>query len=191
MKRILSFVALVLITSSLMAQTKWNADPAHTFVNFSVKHLGISFVNGSFKKFEGSYTSDKKDLSDINIAFTIDASSVSTGVEQRDNHLKSDDFLNAEKYPSLKFESISFKKVSGSNYLLTGKLTIRDVTKVVTFKVIYGGVTKDPWGNNRSGFTATTAINRFDFGTKYDPTGMGVAKDVSINLNLEFVQAKQ
>jgi Uncharacterized conserved protein len=191
MKRILSFAVLVLITGSLMAQTNWNADPAHTFVNFSVKHLGISFVNGSFKKFEGSYTSDKKDLSDIKINFSIDASSVSTGVEQRDNHLKSDDFLNAEKYPSLKFESISFKKVSGNNYLLTGKLTIRDVTKVVTFKVVYGGVTKDPWGNNRSGFTATTTINRFDFGTKYDPTGMGVAKDVTINLNLEFVQAKQ
>jgi polyisoprenoid-binding protein YceI len=191
MKKLVSIVVLLLAGSSVFAQTKWSADPAHTFVNFSVKHLGISFVNGNFKKFEGAYTVSQQDLSDIKITFNIDAASVNTGVEQRDGHLKTDDFLNVEKYPALKFESTSFKKIKANEYLLAGKLTIRDITKDVTFKVVYGGVTKDPWGNNRSGFTATTTINRFDYNVKYDPTGLGVAKDVAITLNLEFVQAKQ
>lgn len=190
MKKVLSFIVLAIISTSLLAQTKWTADPAHTFVSFSVKHLGISFVNGAFKKFEGSYSASKTDLSDIKIQFMADVNSISTGVEQRDNHLKTNDFFNAEKYPQVKFESVSFKKVKGNDYLLTGNLTIRDVTKLVRFNVVYGGVTKDPWGNMRTGFTATTEINRFDYNVKYDPTGLTVAKDVKLTLNLEFVQGK-
>lgn len=190
MKKLFTIAALLVITLSVSAQTKWTVDPAHTFLNFSVKHLGISFVNGNFKKFDGSYTTSKDDLSDSKITFTAEAASINTGVDQRDGHLKSDDFFNAEKYPSLKFESSSFKKINNTDYLLTGKLTIRDVTKEVTFKVVYGGVTKDPWGNNRSGFSAVTVINRFDYHVKYDPTGTAVAKEVTLQLNLEFVQAK-
>lgn len=190
MKKSLVLLAFLVLGSNLFAQTRWNADPAHTFVNFSVKHLGISFVNGNFKKFEGNYVTAKADLSDSKINFTVDAASINTGVEQRDAHLKTDDFFNAEKYPFLKFESTSFTKGKGNDYLLSGKLTIRDVTKDVTFKVVYGGVTKDPWGNNRTGFSATTVINRFDYNVKYDPTGTAVAKEVILTLNLEFVQAK-
>ena len=190
MKRVLSIIALVIITNNVFAQTKWSADPAHSFVSFSVKHLGISFVNGYFKKFEGNYTSSKEDLSDAKINFNIEANSISTGVDQRDGHLKSDDFFNAEKFSTLKFESISFKKIKGKEYELKGNLTIRDVTKEVSFKVKYGGVTKDPWGNTRSGFTVTTLINRFDYHLKYDPTGLAVANEVAITLNLEFIAAK-
>lgn len=190
MKKVILFIAVALIGTSTFAQIKWTIDPAHSFVSFSVKHLGISFVNGSFKKFDGTYTSAEPDLSDAKISFKADAASINTGVDQRDTHLKTDDFLNAEKFPELKFESNSLKKVNGNEYLLTGKLTIRDVTKDVTFKVIYGGVTKDPWGNTKSGFTVSTVINRFDYNVKYDPTGLGVAKEVAINLNLEFIQAK-
>ncbi len=190
MKKVLSIFAFLLLVNTVFAQTKWTTDPAHSFVSFSVKHLGISFVNGSFKKFEGTYTAEKPDLSDAKINFSIDASSINTGVDQRDGHLKTDDFFNAEKYSTLKFESVSFKKIKGNVYELTGNLTIRDVTKLVTFKVIYGGVTKDPWGNTRSGFTATTTINRFDYNLKYDPTGLAVANQVAISLNLEFIAAK-
>ena len=190
MKKLLSLAAFLVLTSSVFAQTKWTVDPAHTFVNFSVKHLGISFVKGNFKKFDGSYTSSKPDLSDINVSFSADVASINTGVDQRDGHLKSDDFFNAEKFSTIKFESTSIKKGKGNNYILTGKLTIRDVTKEVSFLVVYGGVTKDPWGNNRSGFTATTVVNRFDYNLKYDPTGTAVAKDVELTLNLEFIQAK-
>lgn len=190
MKKIVSILAFLLVTVSVFAQTKWTVDPAHTFVNFSVKHLGISFVNGNFKKFDGSYTAAKADLTDSKINFTADASSINTGVDQRDAHLKSDDFFNVEKFPTLSFISTSLKLVKGNEYVLTGKLTIRDITKDVSFKVIYGGVTKDPWGNNRTGFSATTVINRFDYNVKYDPTGTAVAKEVALTLNLEFVQAK-
>jgi len=190
MKKLLSIAAFLMLGSAVFSQTKWSADPAHSFVSFSVKHLGISFVNGNFKKFEGSYTATNPDLSDAKISFTADASSINTGVDQRDAHLKTDDFFNAEKFPQLKFESSSFTRVKGDEYLLKGKLSIRDVTKEVSFKVIYGGVTKDPWGNIKSGFTVTTMINRFDYNIKYDPTGMGVAKEVAITLNLEFIQGK-
>jgi polyisoprenoid-binding protein YceI len=190
MKKVLSIVAFLILGTSLFAQTKWSVDPAHASLNFTVKHLGISFINGNFKKFEGSYTSAKSDLSDIKISFTADANSINTGVDQRDGHLKTDDFFNAEKYPTLKFESTSFSKIKGDEYVLNGKLTIRDVTKDVSFKVIFGGITKDPWGNTKSGFTATTSVNRFDYNIKYDPTGVGVAKDVLLTLNLEFIQGK-
>lgn len=190
MKKIILAAIITLVTITGFTQTKWTVDPMHSFVSFSVGHLGISLVDGSFKKFEGSYTAAKTDLSDININFTADVNSIHTDVEARDNHLKTDDFFNAEKYPAITFTSTSFKKVAGKNYILTGKLTIRDVTKTVKFNVVYGGVTKDNSGNTKSGFKATTVINRLDYGVKYDPTGLGIAKNVTLNLNLEFAQAK-
>ena len=132
----------------------------------------------------------KADFSDAKISFTADAASINTGVEQRDNHLRSDDFFNAEKFPKLAFESTSFKKVKGNTYALAGKLTIRDVTKNVVFSVVFGGTAKDQQGNTKAGFLATTKINRLDYNVKYDPTGAGIAKDVNITLNLQFAQAK-
>jgi len=188
MKKAFLFLVAVSISVASFAQTKWTVDPAHSFVNFSVKHMGISFVDGQFKKFEGSVVASKADLTDAKISFTVDVNSISTNVEQRDNHLKTDDFFNAATYPSMKFESTGFKKLSGNNYELSGKLTIRDVTKDVKFDVVFGG-TAQQQGKNKAGFSATTSINRLDYNIKYDPTGAGVAKDVKITLNLEFVQA--
>ena len=190
MKKVVSVFAFLVIGISVFAQTKWSVDPVHSLVGFSVKHLSISDVAGSFKKFDGSYTVSRADLSDLKANFSIDVASVNTSSDQRDGHLKSDDFFNAEKFPNLKFESTSFKKVKGNNYLLAGKLTIRDVTKDVTFNVVYGGSAKDPWGNTKSGFSATTVINRFDYNVKYDATGLAVGKEVTLNLNLEFIQGK-
>ncbi len=108
----------------------------------------------------------------------------------RDKHLKSDDFFNAEKYPKITFASTSFKKVKNNVYALAGSLTIRDVTKNIIFDVVYGGTAKDQQGNTKAGFLATTKINRLDYNVSYDPTGAGIAKDVHITLNLQFVQAK-
>jgi len=190
MKKLFLFLLATSLSVATFAQTKWSIDPMHSFVNFSVKHSGISFVDGNFKKFEGGFVAAKPDLTDAKISFTADAASINTGVEQRDNHLKSDDFFNAEKFPKLAFESTSFKKVKGNNYALTGKLTIRDVTKTVTFAVVYGGTAKDQQGNTKAGFLATTTINRLDYNVKYDPTGAGIAKNVNITLNLQFAQAK-
>jgi polyisoprenoid-binding protein YceI len=190
MKKIFLFLVAISISAALFAQTRWTIDPLHSFVSFSVRHLGISFVEGSFKNFDGSVVAAKPDLTDGKINFTVDVNSISTSVEQRDMHLKSDDFFNAETYPNMTFESISFKKLKGNNYELSGKLTIRDVTKDLKFKVTFGGTTKDPQGNTRAGFSANTTINRLDYHVKYDPTGTGVGKDVRISLNLEFIQAK-
>ncbi|WP_316810558.1 YceI family protein [Pedobacter heparinus] len=190
MKKVFLFLIAISISVASFAQTKWTVDPMHSFVNFSVKHMGISFVDGSFHKFDGSVTAAKADLTDAKISFTVDVNSISTNVAQRDKHLKSDDFFNAEKFPAMTFESTSFKKLSGNNYVLSGKLTIRDVTKDVKFNVVFGGTAKDQQGNTKAGFTATTSVNRLDYNIKYDPTGMGIAKDVKVTLNLEFVQAK-
>lgn len=185
------------ISISSFAQTKWTTDPAHSFVNFSVKHSGISFVDGSFKKFEGTIEASKADLTDAKINFTVDVASINTSVEMRDNHLKSDDFFSAAKFPTMTFVSTSFKKqgvkspkVETTVYVLKGKLTIKDVTKDVSFFVNYGGTAKDQQGNTKAGFMATTKINRLDYNIKYDPTGAGIAKDINITLNLQFAQAK-
>jgi polyisoprenoid-binding protein YceI len=190
MKKLALLLLVLSFGSATFAQTKWSVDPMHSFVNFEIKHMGISFVNGSFKKFDGTIESSKEDLTDAKINFTVDVNSVSTSVEMRDNHLKTDDFFNAATYPTMTFVSSSFKKLSGSNYELSGKLTIRDVTKDVKFAVVYGGTAKDQKQNSKVGFNATTTINRLDYNIKYDPTGMGVAKDVKIVINAEFAQAK-
>ena len=190
MKKVLSVLAFLAGGFSVIAQTKWTVDPVHSSLGFTIKHLSISEVSGRFKKFEGSYTSAKANLSDIKISFIVDAASINTEEEKRDEDLRSDHFFNAKKYPFLKFESTSFKKLNGNNYRLFGKLTIKDVTKDVSFRVVYGGTAKDPWGNTRSGFSATTTIDRFDYNINYDPTGLAVGKVVTLNLNMEFIKAK-
>lgn len=185
---------LVLSVASF-AQVKWNADPAHTNARFSVKHLGISFVDGEFTKVSGTMeTKSASDFTDAKINYTIDANSLSTRVDARDKHLKTDDFFNVEKYPTLSLKSISFKKVGNGKYKLIADLTIRDITKQVVFTVTEnGGVIKDPWGMTRVGFTATTTVNRHDFGLKYNdklPSGVeAVASMISIVVNTELIVA--
>jgi len=154
----------------------------------------ISDVEGRFKKFNGTIKTAKPDFVDATVAFNVDVTSVYTDNDGRDKHLKSDDFFNAEQYPAMTFKSTSFKKISGNKYELKGNLTIRNVTKPVKFDVTYGGTTKDPWGNTKSGFKAKTTINRFDYGLKWNTLteagGATVGKDVDIDLKLEFAQAK-
>jgi polyisoprenoid-binding protein YceI len=197
MKKLFLFMLATSISIASIAQTKWTTDPAHSFVNFSVKHSGISFVDGSFKKFDGTLEARKADLTDAKINFTVDVASINTSVEMRDNHLKSDDFFSAAKFPKMTFVSTSFSmkpfkgpKKTTNIYYLKGKLTIKDVTKDVMFTVVYGGTAKDQQGNTKAGFMATTTINRLDYHIKYDPTGAGIAKDINITLNLQFAQAK-
>jgi polyisoprenoid-binding protein YceI len=194
MKKIILGLAAILIASVSMSQTKWNLDPVHSNVRFTVPHLVISEVEGSFKKFDGSVTHTQPDFSDANINFTVDVTSIDTDNEKRDGHLKSDDFFNAEKFPQMKFQSTSFKKVSGNKYELAGNLTIRDVTKPVKFDVIYGGTAKDGYGNTKAGFKATSTINRFDYGLKWNALteagGATVGQDITIDLKLQFAQAK-
>ncbi|QES90128.1 YceI family protein [Rhizosphaericola mali] len=179
---------------SVSAQTKWSADPMHTDAAFSVKHLGLSFVDGDFTKASGTMESKSAtDFNDAKIDYIIETASIDTRVEARNNHLKTDDFFNVAKYPEMKLVSVSFKKIKGNTYKMVANLTIRDITKPVVFTVTQnGGPITDPWGKTRIGFTATTTIDRHQFGMKYNdklPSGVeAVASMVSIVVNTELVK---
>ncbi len=191
MKKIALLFVATLFSVATFAQTKWNVDNMHSFVNFSVKHLGISFVDGRFDKYEGTFVGTPEDLTKGVFNFKVDMNSVNTSVEMRDNHLKTNDFFNAEKFPTMTFESKSIKKTGKDKYKLEGNLTIRNITKPVTFDLTYGGLLQDDGqGNQKLGFQATTTVNRFDFDVAYDPTGQAIAKDVKIAVNLEFTKVK-
>ncbi len=194
MKKLFLFAVAVFFQTIMFAQAKWMVDNVHSSVRFSVPHLVISEVEGSFKKFDGSFTSVKPDFTDAIINFNIETASVNTDNEMRDNHLKSDDFFNAAEYPNMTFKSTSFKKVSGNKYTLFGTMTIRNVSKPVKFDVVFGGVAKDGYGNTKSGFKATTKINRIDYNLKWNKLmeagGATVGKDITVYLNLEFAKEK-
>ena len=171
------------------AQTDWKLDKVHSSITFTVKHMVISNVTGSFKDFAITLKSAKDDFSDATVQSTIKVASLSTDNNMRDNHLKSDDFFNAEKYPEINFKSTSFEKLSDTKYKITGDLTIRDVTKNVTFDAVLNGTLKTNRGV-LSAWKATTSINRFDYNLKWNKTietgGLIVGQDVTITLNLEL-----
>lgn len=172
----------------------WKVDKAHSSVKFTVTHLIISEVEGSFKDYDGTFSTSKDDFSNAAIHFSVDVDSISTDNTMRDGHLKSDDFFNAAAFPKMLFESTSFKKLSDSQYELIGNLTIRDFTKSVTFNVKHGGVGKDGYGNTKAGFKASSKINRFDYGLKWNALtevgGVTVGAEVEIALNLQFTLTK-
>lgn len=189
-----SALLFIFTMTSGYAQKIWNVDNAHSSVKFSVTHLIISEVEGTFKTYGGSISAAKEDFSDAQINFTVDVNSINTDNSMRDDHLKSDDFFNAKDYPKMSFVSTSFSKKSGNKYVLEGNLTIRNVTKKVKFDVTYGGTAKDGYGNTKAGFKAQTSINRFDYGLKWNALteagGTTVGKEVSIILNLQFALSK-
>jgi polyisoprenoid-binding protein YceI len=188
------FFAVMIFSMTGQSQTKWNLDNSHSNVKFTVTHLLISEVDGHFKTFEGSMAASKPDFTDAKIEFSVDVNSISTDNEMRDNHLKGDDFFNAEKFPKMKFSSLEFKKINDKKYELTGNLTIRDVTKKVKFDVVYGGQTKDPWGNQKVGFKAQTTVNRLEYGLKWNTLteagGAVVGPEVEITINVAFAKEK-
>src|SRR5688572_12521009 len=130
-------------------KTTWAIDPAHSELTFKVKHLMITNVKGAFRKFSGTIESDGNDFSDAKVKAIIDASSIFTNDESRDSHLKSADFFDTTLYPELSFEGSTFKKLDDANYQLKGMLTIKNISRMVTFDVDYGGMSKDPWGNQK------------------------------------------
>ncbi len=174
--------------------TKWTNDPAHSSVKFTVSHLTVSEVEGRFGTFNGDIEATTADFNNAKITFTVAVNSITTDNEGRDKHLKSDDFFNAEKYPQMTFTSTSFKKLKNNIYSLTGDLTIRDVTRKITFAVLYGGTVVDPWGNTKAGFKASGKISRKDYGLKWNKLteagGAIVGDEVNMILNLEFAKQK-
>jgi polyisoprenoid-binding protein YceI len=172
-------------------RTAWGIDTAHSEIHFKVKHMMVSTVTGAFHRFEGSIESDGDDFDGADIRFSADIDSISTNNEQRDIHLKSDDFFNAAQFPKLIFESTSFTKVAVDNYRLVGNLTIRDITKQVELDAEYNGVAVDPWGNTRAGFEISGKISRKDFNLKWNAVteagGVVVSDEVRLAINVELV----
>ncbi len=187
MKKLVTLTLLILSTT-LIGQTTWKLDASHSSVNFAITHFGISTMVGNFGEFDGSYTAEKEDLTDAKITFSINAKSVNTSNEARDEHLNSEDFFHTEKFDKITFESTSFSKGKDNVYELKGKMTMRGVTKTVSFKVMLGGIMTDPYGNTRAGFSATAIIDRTDFGVNGAQGGVG--NDVNITVNAEFIKAK-
>lgn len=169
----------------------WTIDVMHSEIGFKVKHLVISTVSGKFKSFEGTVESEKDDFTDAKISFSADIDSIDTGVEQRDGHLKSADFFEAEKYPKLTFESTSIVK-DGDDYKLTGNLTLKGITKPVTLNVELGGVGPNMYGQTVAGFEVTGKINRKEFGLTWgavtETGGVVVSDDVKLVANVELVK---
>jgi polyisoprenoid-binding protein YceI len=194
MKKIILSAFAVLALQTVNAQNKWGLDASHSNVNFTVTHLVISEVDGNFKLFNGDILAKDDTFEDAAINFNVDISSINTENKDRDAHLKSDDFFNAEKFPKMSFKSTSFKKVGGNKYVLKGILTIRDVSKPVSFDVTFGGTVKDPWGNTKAGFKASTTIKRSEYKLLWNKTietgGAVVGDEVFINVKTEFTKAK-
>jgi polyisoprenoid-binding protein YceI len=176
-----------------MNTNNWNIDAAHSGINFSVRHMVVSKVRGRFAKYTGELRLDESDLTSSTLTVEIDATSIDTGVTQRDDHLRSEDFLDAQKYPVLRYESRRIEKVSDERYRVDGDLTIRGVTRNVRLDVEYGGRAVDPWGNERVGFTARAAIDRKDFGLAWNQVleagGVLVGERIDIDIELEAVKA--
>lgn len=170
---------------------KWVLDPMHSEVQFKVKHLVISTVTGTFKVLDGSVETATEDFSDAQIEFSLDVNSIDTNQGDRDNHLKSADFFDAEKYPLIKFKSTAFTK-SGDDYTLEGHLTIKDVTKPVTLAVDFGGTATDFYGNVKAGFEVTGKINRKDFGLTWngitEAGSVVVGEDIKLAINVQFAK---
>lgn len=171
---------------STTAATKWAIDPTHSEVSFKVKHLVISTVTGYFRKFEGSAETTSDDFNGAKVSFTADIDSIDTNQADRDGHLKSNDFFNAEKFPKMSFSGI----LEGST--LKGDLTIRDITKTVSMDVDFGGVAGDPYGNTKAGFEIEGKISRKEFGLMWNAVteagSVVVSDQVRIILSVQLVK---
>ncbi len=170
---------------------KWVLDPTHSEIQFKVKHLVISTVTGTFKSFEGEFTTQNEDFTDAAINFSISVDSIDTNQADRDNHLKSADFFDVEKYPKISFKSTAFKK-DGDDYVLEGDLTVKDVTKPIKFDVEFGGTATDFYNNEKAGFEVTGKINRKEFGLTWSAVteagAIVVGEDIKLNVNVQFIK---
>jgi polyisoprenoid-binding protein YceI len=178
-------------TLTLPATATWTIDPAHTTVGFSARHLMAARVRGSFKTFSGKIDiGDTPESSTVQVS--IDAASIDTGAKDRDNHLRSPDFLDVDRFPSLEFASSAVRAVAGG-YAVDGNLTIRGTSRPVTLQMQYMGVMADPWGNEKALFSATTEINREDFGLTWNAPletgGWLVGKNVEIEIEVQAAKA--
>jgi polyisoprenoid-binding protein YceI len=176
-----------------MAVSQWNLDKSHSSIGFSVRHMMISNVRGSFTNFETDVSADPADLSTVKASVTIDAASVDTKDEGRDGHLKSPDFFNVEQHPNIKFDVKSVRSKGGEDYEISGDLTIAGVTKPVTLNGEISGPAKDPWGNEKLAVSAAGNLTRSDFGLTWNAAletgGVLVSDTIKLNVELQFAKA--
>ncbi|MGE7183742.1 YceI family protein [Peribacillus sp. NPDC006672] len=176
-----------------MTNTKWTVDPTHSSIEFSVKHMMIAKVKGRFNKFEAIISANPSDLTTADINFTVDVASIDTRNADRDNHLRSADFFDVEKNPTLSFKSTKIAKTDDDEYDVTGNVTLNGITQEETFAITFEGQGKDPWGNEKAGFSGKGKIKRSDYGLTYNAaleTG-GVLIGDQINLTIEIELAKE
>ena len=193
MRRLVTLTAVLLAATAARAETLWEIDPAHTSVQFSIRHMMVSNVRGEFRKVSGTVHADDKDLTNSVVEAKIDAASIDTREPKRDEHLRSPDFFDAAQYPTITFKSKRIAKTSEGQYAVTGDLTMHGVTQEVTLDVV--GPTppiKDPRGGLRAGATATTKLSRKDFGITWSKLleggGMVVGDEVSVTIDVEGVK---
>ena len=175
-------------------ETKWSIDPSHSEISFKVRHLMIAHVKGSFKSFDASIYTEGTDFTTADIDLWIDAASINTGDSTRDEHLKGPDFFDVANHKQLNFTSSTIGKPDkDGNHELWGELTIKGITKNVKLMVQFGGLVKDPWANEKAGFTLTGTINRTDWGLIWNSTleagGIMVSEEVTISCEVELINA--
>jgi polyisoprenoid-binding protein YceI len=177
-----------------MASTTWNIDTTHSGIHFSVRHMVIAKVRGSFRQFSGTVSLDEQDPSASAVSVSIDAASIDTGVAQRDAHLRSPDFFDTARFPTLSFRSTRVERTGEDGLRVTGQLTIRDITREVVLETEPLGVGKDPWGNLKAAFEAKTSIDRRDFGLTWNQAleagGVLVGEKIEISLEVQAVKAQ-
>lgn len=195
MKRtLLTAVVLAAVLALPAAADVYKIDPAHSEVSFQIRHL-LTNVRGHFNQYEGTVNLDPAKPETSKVEFKIKAESIDTGVADRDKHLRSGDFFETEKYPEITFTSTKIKKTGKDTYDVTGKFTMHGVTKEITLPVTFAGTAKDPWGNQRAGFSTTTTLDRKAYNINWnkavDNGGVLLGDDVKIDINLEAVQQKE
>ncbi|MCX6150523.1 MAG: YceI family protein [Ignavibacteriales bacterium] len=184
----------ILQEESVSQVQSWAIDPMHSKLQFSVRHMVISEVVGNFKSFNFKMNSSTDDFIDSEVELTIDTNSIDTGVTDRDNHLRSADFFDAQNFPEIIFKSKIFNKVDDEKYKLLGNLTIKNITKPIELDVTYGGQIVDPYGNLRAGFKVIGSLNRFDYDLKWNALietgGAMVGKNINITCDFEIIKQK-
>jgi polyisoprenoid-binding protein YceI len=176
-----------------MTISKWAVDNAHSSIDFSVRHMMIANVKGSFQNFDATIEADVTDLTTANIAFNVELASIDTRNEDRDNHLRSADFFDVENHPTMTFKSSKIARVDEDEYEVTGELSLHGVTKTETFKVTFEGQGKDPWGNEKVGFSVNGSVNRTDYGLTWNAAletgGVLIGDKVKVSLQIEAAKA--
>jgi polyisoprenoid-binding protein YceI len=180
------------VQTSAPARTVWAIDPTHSNVEFAVRHLMITTVKGRFTAVSGTVVLDEADPTASSADITVEVASIDTREPQRDAHLRSADFFDVEKYPTLTFRSTGVTGITDNGFKLTGDLTIHGVTRPVTLDVVHEGRARDPWGGERAGYAASTRIKRSDFGLTWNQLletgGLAVSDEVKISLDVELVK---